>query len=173
MNNTERPRWSARRIVLVAMFTALALAAGFAESRFPLPFPGMRLGVANIFPLTALLFFGPREAVTVALLRLLVAFFLSGNVFSFLCSAGGLALSLPVTILLHSRFRDSLSVPAISSAAAFAFNFGQVSAVAFAVRAAEVFAYLPALLLCGAFTGFAVGVLAENLRGRLSYFLAR
>lgn len=173
MNNTSGFRWSARRIALTAMFTALALAAGFAESRFPLPLPGMRLGVANIFPLTALLFFGPREAVTVALMRLIIAFFLSGNALSLLCGAGGLLLSLPVTILLYSRFRDSLSVPAISSAAAFAFNVGQVSAVAFAVRAAEVFAYLPALLLCGAFTGFAVGFLAEKLRGRLRYFLVR
>jgi heptaprenyl diphosphate synthase len=170
MGNRTRANSNTKRLALMAVLTALALAAGSLESRFPLPFPGMRLGVANIFPLTALLLFGPSEAVTVALMRLGISFFLTGSVISLSCSAGGLILSLPVTIFLYKLFPKSLSVPAISVASAFAFNFGQLSAIALTVHSREVFAYLPLLLICAAFTGYAIGRLAELLDKRLDIY---
>ncbi|MDR3331274.1 MAG: Gx transporter family protein [Synergistaceae bacterium] len=160
-------RWSARRCVLISLLSAMALVAGVLESLFPLPFPGMRLGVANIFPLTALLMYGPADAAAVAALRLCLAFFLSGSVFSLSCSAAGVMLSLPVAIILREKFSGDLSVPAISVASAFAFNFGQVAAVVAMTGEPAIAVYLPLLLLAAALTGFAVGVLAEKLVDRL------
>jgi heptaprenyl diphosphate synthase len=151
----------AKRVTLVAMFTALAIAAGFAESHFPLPLPGLRLGVANIFPLTALIVLGPTEAATVAGLRLFISFFLAGSTVSFACSAGGLLLSMPLAISLYKFSRNSLSVRAISVASAFAFNVGQVAAIILITGERAVMAYLPALLACAAGTGFAVGTVTE------------
>ncbi|MDR1650810.1 MAG: Gx transporter family protein [Synergistaceae bacterium] len=157
-----------KRIAVTAMLGALALASGLIESRFPLPYPGMRLGVSNIFSMTALLVFGPAEAVSVTVLRIALSFFLSGSPATLACSAGGALLSLPLSIVLYERFRDSLSVPAISVASAFAFNVGQVGAIAALLRSPEVFAWLPPLLICAAVTGFAVGSLALVMARRMS-----
>jgi heptaprenyl diphosphate synthase len=156
-----------KRLAVTAVLTAAALAAGFAESQFPLPFPGMRLGLANVFHLAALLMMGSAEAVAVAAARAALSFFMTGNAAAFACGASGLAVSLPVTIALYKFFPGSLSVTAISVAGAFAFNFGQITSIAIIVRSPEVMAYLPPLLLCASATGFAVGRLAEELRRRL------
>ncbi|MDR1580823.1 MAG: Gx transporter family protein [Synergistaceae bacterium] len=157
----------ARRLVTVALLTSSALVAGFAESQFPLPFPGMRLGVANVFSLAALISLGPAEAAAVSLGRLALSFLLGGNAAAFACSAGGLALSLPVMITLYKIFPKSLSVPAISAAGAYAFNIGQVTAIAAITRTHTIFAYLPPLLIAGAATGYAVGRTAEWIGERV------
>jgi heptaprenyl diphosphate synthase len=156
-----------KRLAAMAVLTAAAIAAGFAESQFPLPFPGMRLGLANVFHLAALLMMGGTASVTVAAARLALSFFMTGNAAALACSAGGLAMSLPVTITLFKFFHGSLSVPAISVAGAFAFNFGQIAAIALITRTYEVTAYLPPLLLCASATGFAVGRMAVELQKRL------
>jgi heptaprenyl diphosphate synthase len=161
------------RLVLVSLCSALAIVTGAAESLFPLPFPGMRLGIANVFHLLALILSGPGSSVSVALLRLSLSFFLFGNVFSLACSAAGLLLSLPVSIVLYERYNASLSIPAISTASAFAFNIGQVAAVAVLTGEPTIASYLPLLLAAAAVTGLAVGKLAEALAGRLKYALGK
>jgi heptaprenyl diphosphate synthase len=152
-----------KRIVTLAVFTSCALVAGFAESRFPLPFPGMRLGLANVFTLSALILYGLPGAASVAALRLGIAFFLSGNAVALSCGAAGAALSLPVEAALLRFFREGLSLRAISVAGAFAFNAGQLLAAVFMTGAARLFAYLPPLWAAGAAAGYAVGLAAEYI----------
>ncbi|MDR3354011.1 MAG: Gx transporter family protein [Synergistaceae bacterium] len=165
---TERKRLSSTgRLFLIPLCSALAIVTGVAESWFPLPFPGMRLGIANVFHLLALILSGPGSAVAVTALRLSLSFFLSGNVFSLACSTAGLMLSLPVSVILYVRYGASLSIPAISAASAFAFNIGQVAAVVVLTGEPTIAAYLPLLLAAAAVTGFAVGKLAETLARRL------
>jgi heptaprenyl diphosphate synthase len=156
-----------KRLVTTALFTAASLMAGMLESRFPLPFPGMRLGLANIFTLTAMLVFGPSDAIAVAAARIVLSFLVTGNAVAMLCSVGGAAMSLPVTITLYRMFPDGLSVPAISAAGAYAFNFGQLAAIAIMLRTADVFGYLPWLLAVATATGFAIGRVAEEMSRRL------
>ena len=158
-----------KRLVLVSLLTAASLAAGTIESRFPLPFPGMRLGVANIFILTALKISGPVDAAAVAFMKLAMSFLFTGNTMAALCSAGGHACSLPVIVVLYKFFPDNLSIPAISTAGAFAFNFGQIAAIAAALRVPGIFAYLPPLLLVAAVTGFSIGYATEVITGRLNF----
>jgi heptaprenyl diphosphate synthase len=158
---------AARRVVMTSLLTSAALAAGLAESVFPLPIPGMKLGLANIFILAALMISGPADAIAVASMRVALSFLFTGNAAAALCSAGGTLCSLPVTVALYRLFPDELSVPAISMAGAFAFNFGQIAAIALSLGAPGVFGYLPPLLLTAAVTGFSVGRAAEILCRRL------
>lgn len=163
-----------QRLAFLAILSTSAFVVGTIESRFPLPFPGMRLGIANAFPLTALLLFSPKDAITVAAARLFLAFFLSGNPFAFACSAAGLGLSLPIAIALDGRNRrspDTFSVPAISVASATGFNLGQILAAVSLTKTPALFAYLPFLLAAALLTGYAVGKLAETLTGRLGKLL--
>lgn len=160
------------RTVLIALFSALALVVNLAESAFPLPFPGMRLGLANIFSFVALLMFGASGAVFVSVLRLAMAFVISGNPFALACSAGGLLCSLPVAIALYRRFREIFSVEAISVASAVAFNVGQLSVVVLITGEPSLFAYLPFLVIAAVVTGLGVGFAAQGVSARLSLFSA-
>jgi heptaprenyl diphosphate synthase len=170
---TTSTRSRTEKIALLALFAALALAIGAIESWFPLPFPGVRLGLANVFPLLSLLLFGPREAVAVALARLCLAFLLAGNPLALACGAGGLSLSLPLSILLYKKYRDELSVPAISVASAAAFNVGQMSVVVVLTSELSVLTYLPVIMTAGCVTGFLVGSLAEKLLRRIENTLIK
>lgn len=159
---------SARTIALLALLTACALIAGLLESYFPLPFPGMRLGIANIFSLVALTLFGPIAAIAVACARAMLSFLITGNFFALVCSGAGMLCSLPTAIFLYKNFKRTVSVPAISVASASAFNFGQVGAVMLMTGEPRIALYLPVLMLLSFFTGYAVGVLAESLSARLN-----
>lgn len=165
--NRISTRSRTERIVLIALFSALAFVVNLAESAFPLPFPGMRLGLANIFSFTALLLFGPASAVLVSVLRVAMAFIISGNPFALACSAGGLLCSLSAAILLYQKFGRLFSVEAISIAAAVAFNAGQISVVVLLTGEPALFWYLPLLTVAASLTGLAVGFLACTLAARL------
>ena len=155
------------KTAILALFSALALATGAIESLFPIPFPGVRLGLANVFHFLALLIYGSAEAVMVASVRLFLAFLLTGNPFAFACSAGGLLCSLPLSIFLYKKYGDDLSAPAISVASAAAFNAGQVSVVVFLTSEPSILAYLPVIMAIGSVSGYLVGYIAGNLRCRI------
>lgn len=157
-----------KRIVLIALFSALALVVNLAESAFPLPFPGMRLGLANVFSFVALLMLGASSAVFVSVLRVTMAFLISGNPFALACSAGGLLCSLPLAITLYKRFSKIFSVEAISVASAVAFNVGQLSVVVLITGELALFGYLPFLTIAALVTGLGVGFVARTLSARLS-----
>lgn len=160
-------RFDTKKIVLVALLSALALIVGAVESLFPLPLPGVKPGFANVFSLVALLLFGPAEAVSVAVIRLTLAALISGNMFALACSAGGLACSLPTAVILYGKFRHLFSIPAISTASAAGFNMGQLAVVVLITDEPAILIYLPLLLLSALPAGFAVGLLAERLSTRL------
>lgn len=156
-----------RRLVAVGLFVSASMICGLVEARFPLPFPGVRLGVSNIFYLLALTLFGAPEAICTAALRVLLLFAMTGNAFASVCSVSGLALSLSVSIFLYKNFDREVSLKAISVASACAFNLGQLSAVVLMTGEKRMFIYYPILLAVGCATGYAVGAVASNLRDRL------
>lgn len=166
-------RLRTERLILIALFSALALVVNLAESAFPLPFPGMRLGLANIFSFAALLLFGPASAILISVLRVFMAFTISGNPFALACSVGGLLCSLPVAILLYTRFEKIFSVEAISVASAVAFNVGQLAVVVLLTGEFALFWYLPVLTVVAVVTGLAVGFVARTLAVRLAIVTVR
>jgi heptaprenyl diphosphate synthase len=156
-----------RKILIIALFTSLALVVNVIEGLLPMPLPGVKLGAANVFALTALLLFGTRAAFAVTLLRVLLGWLVSGNPFAFACSISGGLLSTAVMALLYTRYEKYFSVAWVSVGGAWAFNIGQVAAVALLVGSADVFYYLPLLLVVGSAAGWAVGALAAVLAARM------
>ena len=79
MNNTKK-------ITVSAIFTALAIAVSIAESFIPLSAiaPGVKLGIANVIPLTLLYVLGPVYAISVQAVRIIATGLLRGNLVTFL-----------------------------------------------------------------------------------------
>ena len=100
---------SSRRIALIAALAAVALTIFVAESQIPpvLPIPGIKLGLANIVTLVAMVILGRRDAFAVLVVRLVLGSMFTGGFSAFLFSAaGGLSTTSSTT-----AFTSSASCP--------------------------------------------------------------
>ena len=162
----------ARRIALCGVLTALALALSLAERMIPIqmliPIPGVKLGLANVVTLFALLFLKPRDAYAILLCRVCLAAIFAGSVTSFLFSLLGGMLALTTTWVLL-RWKDrTFTMFGISAAAAAMHDIGQIIAAILVMGTTDVLAYLPLLLVSaipmGLLTGAMIQVLSAHLK---------
>jgi heptaprenyl diphosphate synthase len=82
---------SLNRIAYLSVFTSASITLFVVESLFPTPIPGIRLGLANIFILLALIFFGLRDALLIGILKSITGSLILGRLFTpaFLFSLSG------------------------------------------------------------------------------------
>ena len=162
-----------KRIALCGMLSALALALSLMERMIPLelliPIPGIKLGLANVVTMFALLFLSPKEAYSILLCRVVLASLFAGSVTQFLFSLMGGLLALTTTWLLlhwHDRW---FSFYGISAASAAMHNFGQILAAMLVMRTVDVIAYLPLLLVSSIPMGFVTGTILEVLQKHMRH----
>lgn len=155
-----------KKLVTLALFVTTALMLSYVESLIPFFFgvPGMKLGLANLAVVIALYFYGWREALVVNVLRIVLAGFLFGNLFSILFSLGGAWISF--ACMLAAR-KLGLSLYGVSMAGGVFHNAGQLLIAAFLVRTAKIVWYAPFLLTAGLITGFLIGAMGKELLKRL------
>lgn len=147
----------ARRWARAGVLAALALVLGYVETFIPLPvpFPGVKLGLANVAVLLALEVLDVRSAAVVALVKVLAAGFLFGNPVMMLYSAAGTALAF-AAMTACTRI-EGASVVLAAVIGAVLHNVGQL-AVAMAVLGTPlVWATAPVLAVAGAATGVLSG----------------
>lgn len=164
MNRSEAQRRRLRRLTLDAMLVSLALVLAIVERWIPLelivPVPGLKLGLANIVTLVALMRLQVADSVTILLVRILIMSAITG-ITTMLFSLGGGLLALIVMWLLTYLEGRSLSVIGISMAGAAAHNLGQVSVASLVMREPLLLVtYLPPLLITGLMTGILTGAAA-------------
>ena len=72
---------ASRRIALIAALAAVALTIFVAESQIPpfLPIPGVKLGLANIVTLVAMVILNRRDALAILLVRLVLGAAFTGG----------------------------------------------------------------------------------------------
>ena len=162
-----------KRIALCGMLSALALALSLMERMIPLelliPIPGIKLGLANVVTMFALLFLSPKEAYSILLCRVVLASLFAGSVTQFLFSLLGGLLTLTTTWLLlhwHDRW---FSFYGISAASAAMHNFGQILAAMLVMQTVDVIAYLPLLLVSSIPMGFVTGTILEVLQKHMRH----
>lgn len=155
------------KIVTLALFVSLAAVISTLEGLIPMPLPGVKLGAANVFALAALVLMGAKEAFSVTILRVLLTWLLTGNLFVLLCGLVGGMLSTTAMALIYTKFRGLFSLPWMSAVGAWAFNIGQVLAAMMFIGDWRVIYYLPPLIIAGTAAGWAVGALAQLLCRRL------
>ena len=79
------------KVAYLGVFLALALICSYVESLIPFYFgiPGVKLGLTNIVVVLMLYCVGTKEAFAISMLRIVLAGFLFGNLFSILYSLAG------------------------------------------------------------------------------------
>lgn len=146
---------------------ALALIFSYVEAMIPftIGIPGIKLGIANIVVIIALYYLGCGYAITINLIRVLIAGLLFNGLFGALYSLSGAIVSFLVMVLLKKT--NIFSVAGVSMAGGVAHNLGQILTAAFLISNLGIFVYFPVLIISGVITGAVIGVLAALIIKRL------
>ena len=159
-----------KKLTLLALLTGTALILSYVESMLPSAgIPGVKMGLANIAVIFALYRLGWREALGISLVRVAMVSALFGSLGALLYSLAGAVLSLTVMALL--RKTDRFSETGVSVAGGVAHNAGQILAAWLILKKAEVFSYLPVLIISAIITGLFTGICAQEVLRRLRHGL--
>ncbi len=155
---------AAKRIVVIALFVALAAALSIVERSFIVPGapPGVKLGLANVMTLLSILMLGYKDAFLVVAVRCFLGSFLGGGPVSFLFSITGGMLSALVMILLCHYFSKRVSIVNISITGAICHNIGQLFIAALLAQNFYTYIMLPVLMVSSVLTGYIVGVITRQ-----------
>jgi heptaprenyl diphosphate synthase len=171
---TELPPSEPGGYYQIALLVALSCVLQISESMIPHPVPGLRLGLANMITLLALVMLGFRPALEIALLRTVLSSLIIGTFMSptFILSLAGAIISTLVMGILFRisrlRFRYGFSIIGISIAGALTHNMVQLAlAYLLLVRHTGVFVFFPFLCYGAVGMGWITGIAAAGVCRRL------
>lgn len=158
---------SVSRAAYFGVLTALALIFSYVETLIPIQFgaPGIKLGLANLVIVIALYKTNWQEALLLSVVRIVLAGFIFGSLFSILYSLAGGVLSLAVMALAARS--DRFSTVGVSMAGGVCHNIGQLAVAVIAVKTYQVGYYLPVLMISGLITGAVIGIVAGEVLKRI------
>ena len=157
-----------KKLALMAMLTAASLIVFVIEAQIPapVPVPGVKLGLANVITLVAMLLLGRREAVLILFVRIAMGSVFAGGVSGFIFSICGGVLAYAVMCLTVRAFPLKM-LWVVSALGAVAHNIGQLIAAVAITKTAALLVYAPVLLASGIVTGVFTGLAATYLLIRL------
>lgn len=153
---------SVKKLARLALLAAAALILFAAEAQLPppVPIPGVKLGLSNVFVLLALSLYGRREAALVLALKTLLGAAVAGTLLSFAYSAAGGLCCFTLMALLKGRVTEK-QLWFLSAAGALGHNFGQLALAVLLLGAPGLWWYAPVLVLSGVVTGVFTGLCAR------------
>ncbi len=175
MNTEKINRMDIKKMTVLAMFSVIALTIFTAESMIGtiVPIPGIKLGLANIVTLLVLYLYGPKEALFVLIVRIILGSIFGGQMISFFYSLSGGILCWLVMSVINALLRKKFLV-LTSMCGAAAHNIGQIATAIVITQSMSVIAYLPILMvsamITGCFTGLAAQVSAKRLQKILKIY---
>lgn len=153
-------------MMVMALMVALGVILHRFEALLPLPSPWIKLGLANLMTLIALVFLGFKEAVIVTFLRVVLASILGGTFLGptfFLSLVGGLAAIL-IMGMLYRIGKKHISMIGISIFGAYTHTLTTSLCVYyFLIRESSFFSLLPFFFSFALLTGILTGSIANTL----------
>lgn len=165
-----------KRLIIIALLTAVALTIFRAEQFFvlPIPIPGIKLGLSNIVTLFAIVFLGWREAAIILIMRITLGAIFTGQPVTFFYSMAGGICCLSAELILYIKLKNKY-IWAISAVGAMVHNTAQILVAVLITKTLAVFFYLPFLLIAGiisgVFTGLCIQILVSNFRSTIHRIL--
>jgi heptaprenyl diphosphate synthase len=151
----------------IAVLSAYALVLYGFEGLVPTPIPWLRLGLANIITLVALMLYGLRTAMTVTLIRVILASIFTGTFLgpAFMLSFAGGVSSTAAMGLTYLVFRNLFGPVGLSLVGALFHNLAQLTLAYFLFiqRIEAMLLISPVILLLGTLTGGVNGVVSHLL----------
>ena len=153
-----------RKLTLMAILSTIALIIFVIEAQIPapVPIPGVKLGLANIITLVAMVVLGRKEAGAVLFVRVFLGSLFAGSPSTLIYSAaGGFVAYLVMCLLIKAMSGERLWL--LSALSAIGHNAGQLGACALILKTPGILAYAPVLAISGVITGVFTGLAAMYL----------
>ena len=170
MQNPENNPIQEKKLATMSLLVALGVVLHRLEALLPLPSPWIKLGLANIMTLIALVFLGVREAFMVTVLRIVLGSFVGGTFLSptfFLSLMGGLSATW-IMALLYREGRP-FSLVGISIAGAYGHTLAIFMIVYLLFIPQAMFLnLLPVFFFMALFSGTLTGLVANTLAQRFA-----
>ena len=156
-----------KKLVLLALLTAIALSIFMIEAQIPapVPVPGVKLGLANIVTVFTVFLLGSWEGAAVLFCRIFLGAVFAGNFSTIFYSAAGGLLSILTTVGLK-RIVTHKQLWVVGALAAMAHSIGQMAAAILISGTPELAIYLPVLIAISIITGLFTGLCAQLLLNR-------
>src|SRR4030042_2865244 len=149
----------------IALLSAYSLALHGFESLLPTPIPWLRLGLANIITLTALVLYGIRVAITVTLIRVILSSLFTGTFLgpAFILSLGGGVTSTLAMGIVLSITPRLFSIIGLSLIGALFHNIAQLilAYLLFIQRIEAILLISPIIIFLGSVIGTVNGVISD------------
>lgn len=158
--HTELTPHEVLRWTRIGMLAALAMLLGYLETFIPIPIPGVKLGLANIAILIALVQEDIGGAFGIAVIKVLAAGLLFGSPVTMAYSAAGTLCAFGLMAPL-SRI-PGMHVIALSVVGAVAHELGQLFVAMLLLGTPLVWYSAPVLLVAGCVTGALCGLVASS-----------
>jgi len=159
-----------KKIVLMALLTAIALIIFVVEARMPnpIPIPGAKLGLANIVTVYAMFVLGPIPTLMILICRIFLGSIFSGQMMSLFYSLSGGMLCY-ASMLVMRKIVGLKQIWVCSVVGAIFHNIGQIAVAVAITRTSGLIAYLPFLMVSGICAGALTGMGAQFIVRRLPY----
>lgn len=156
-----------KKLVAMAMLTAVALILFVVEAQLPapVPIPGVKIGLANIITVFTVYAVGSGAGVAVLTCRIFLGAVFAGNFSTIFYSAAGGLCAIAVTIMLRNILNKKQLWVAGSLGAA-AHSVGQMAAAVAITGTPGVMIYLPLMIAISIVTGCFTGLCAQVLLNR-------
>ena len=165
-----------KHLTLCGVLCTVSLTIFVLEAQLPglVPIPGIKLGLANIITLFALLYLNPQESLWILTSRIILGAWITGNPATLLYAlSGGLGCLFLEQVLIKSK---RIPVWVVSIFGAITHNLIQLLVAALMTKTPAVFWYLPFLLvagiLTGLFTGLCIFVFDKHSGKKINRFLS-
>ncbi len=160
-----------RKMVLLALLTAIALTIFMVEAQIPLPIPipGIKLGLSNIVTVFTVFLLGPGSGAAVLAARIFLGAVFAGNFSTILYSAAGGGLAILTTILLRRVLKQN-QLWVAGCMGAVAHSIGQMVAAIWVSGTPGLIVYLPFMIATSLVTGLFTGLCAQFLLNRGNRF---
>lgn len=158
-------------LTYLAVLITFAVVIHTVESALPLPMPvpGVRLGLANVITLLALILFGLRSGLLIAIIRSILGSLFVGGLFGFgfwLSLSAGITSCLVMALVLLLQKKGLVSLISVSVLGAAAHNLTQLGLASLIISNPDLLlGYYPLLLLLSVPTGIFTGITANFLEG--------
>ncbi len=147
-----------------AVLLTVILLLSWLEATVPLGVPGVKFGFSNIVILVCITVYGFREALAMAILKILMSTLLFNGFSSFLYTMGGtLASCLTMAVAMIFYEKEQLSMIGVSMVGGFFHVTVQYVIAAYTLYSTAVFALYPLAALLTLLTSSVMGFLAKKV----------
>ena len=164
------PQSESNTMMAMAIMVALGVILHRLEALLPLPSPWIKLGLANLMTLVALVFLGFKEAVIVTFLRVVIGSILGGTFLgpTFFLSLVGSIAAIFIMDVLYQAAKNHMSLIGISIFGAYTHTLAtSICVYYFLIRESSFVTLLPFFFLLALLTGKLTGTIANTLSSQM------